>query len=585
MYSLFKKEIKAFLGSLIGYVAILVFLLVTGLFLWVFPGEYNIPESGYATLQGLFLLAPWLYLFLVPAITMRFFADEKRSGTIEILLTRPLSDFKLVFAKFLAGMVLVAISLLPTLIYFLSVYMLGNPVGNIDTGATWGSFIGLFFLAMIYVAIGIFASSLTDNQIVSFILALALSFIFYLGFEFIATSGIPYVLEQLFAWFSINNHYMSVSRGVVDMRDLIYFIGMTILFLLFTMGTLRSKKWRQKKFRINFVTIVVVSLFVFWISGHFLYRIDLTSDNRYSISPVSTQVVAGFDKPVEVEFYLEGELEPGLRKLQQEVFEKIAVLNAYSKENIRIHIKDPYRIGNPEKREKFIEELIQKGVVPTSLRQKTEQGVSTKLIFPGAVIRYNGREMAVNFLKYNPDFSHESNFNHSIETVEFELVNAFQKLQREEYASVAFLEGHGELDQFQVYDFASSLAGDFNIRRITTDSLAIHPEAVDVLIIADPVEPFEEKDKFLIDQYVMNGGKILWTIDPVHVSLDSLSKGFMTFAFPLDLNLQDQLFGYGVRLNRELVQDVECAQLRVNTAPKGNPPQFTLHPWYYSPLL
>ena len=192
MFSLFKKEIKIFLGSLIGYLAVAVFLLVTGLFLWVFPGTYNIPESGYATLDGLFSLAPWLYLFLVPAITMRFFADEKRSGTIEILLTHPVSDFKLVLAKFYAGLVLVIFSLLPTLLYFLSVYLLGNPVGSIDVGATWGSFIGLFFLAAIYVAIGVFASATTDNQIVSFIFAMLLSFIFYLGFEFIASSGIPY---------------------------------------------------------------------------------------------------------------------------------------------------------------------------------------------------------------------------------------------------------------------------------------------------------------------------------------------------------------------------------------------------------
>ena len=584
MYSLFKKEIKAFLGSLIGYLAILVFLLVTGLFLWVFPGMYNIPENGYATLDGLFELAPWLYLFLIPAITMRFFADEKRSGTIEILLTRPISDFRLVAAKFLAGLVLVAISLLPTLIYFLSVYLLGNPVGNIDAGATWGSFIGLFFLAAIYLSIGIFASSLTDNQIVSFILAMVLSFVFYLGFEFIATSGIPYILEQLFSWFSINTHYLSISRGVIDMRDLVYFIGMTFLFILITVGTLRSKKWKQRKFRTRFITTFVITLFIFWLSGNFLYRIDLTSDKRYSLSKVSTEIVAEFDQPVEIEFYLEGELEPGLRKLQQEVFEKSAVLNAYSDENIRIYVRDPYRISNPEKREKFIEELIQKGVNPTSFRQKTDQGVSTKLIFPGAVIRYDGREMPVNFLKYNPDFGHEANFNHSVESVEFELVNAFQKLQREEKSTVAFLQGHGELDQFQVYDFAASLAGDFNIKRIETDSLE-NTETADILIVADPVFAFDEKDKFLIDQFLMNGGKIIWLIDPVQVSLDSLSKGFSTFAFPRDLNLDDQLFNYGVRLNKVLLQDVECAQLRVNTAPKGNPPQFTLHPWYYSPLL
>lgn len=585
MYSLFKKEIKTFFGSLIGYLAILVFLLVTGLFLWVFPGVYNIPDNGYATLEGLFSLAPWLYLFLVPAITMRFFADEKRTGTLEILLTRPLSDFQLIFAKFLAGMVLVIFSLLPTLLYFLSVYLLGNPVGSIDTGATWGSFFGLFFLAAIYVAIGIFASSLTDNQIVSFILAMVLSFIFYLGFDFIASAGIPYLLEQIFEWLSINNHYLSASRGVIDMRDVIYFAGMTFLFLWFTRGFLRKGTWQQKKFRLTSALVTFFLLIVFVVSGNFLYRFDLTADKRYSLSSVSANLAKKLEHPVEMELYLAGKLEPGLRKLQQEVLEKIAVLNVYSPENIRVRITDPYAIGNSEKREAFIENLIRKGIQPTSFRQQTDQGVSSRLIFPGAVIRYDGKETAVNFLKYNPDFSHEANFNHSAESVEFELANAFQKLMRTRRSSVAFLEGHGEADRYRVYDFASALAEDFLVRRFPTDTLAANPKAAELLVIADPVEPFSEKDKFNIDQYIMQGGKVIWLIDPVQVSVDSLSKGHQTLAFPRDLNLNDQLFRYGVRLNYELVQDVECARLRVNTAPPGTPPQFTLHPWYYSPLL
>lgn len=585
MYSLFKKEIKTFFGSLIGYLAILVFLLVTGLFLWVFPGAYNIPDNGYATLEGLFSLAPWLYLFLVPAITMRFFADEKRTGTLEILLTRPLSDFQLIFAKFLAGMVLVTFSLLPTLLNFLSVYLLGNPVGSIDTGATWGSFFGLFFLAAIYVAIGIFASSLTDNQIVSFILAMVLSFVFYLGFDFIASAGIPYLLEQVLGWLSINNHYLSASRGVIDMRDVVYFTGMTFLFLWFTRGFLRNGTWKQKRFRLNSIGITLLFLIIFIVSGNFLYRLDLTADKRYSLSSVSANLAKELEHPVEVEFYLAGKLEPGLRKLQQEVLEKIAVLDVFSPENIRVRMTDPYAIGNTERREEFIKKLIDKGIQPTSFRQQTDQGVSTRLIFPGAAIRYNGKETAVNFLKYNPDFSHEANFNHSAESVEFELANAFQKLMRTRRSAVAFLEGNGEADRYEVYDFTAVLSEDFLVRRFPADTLANNPKAADILIIANPKEPFAEKDKFSIDQYIMQGGKVIWLIDPVEVSLDSLSKGHQTLAFPRDLNLNDQLFRYGVRLNYELLQDVECARLRVNTAPPGSPPQFTLHPWYYSPLL
>lgn len=583
MFSLFKKEIKTFLGSLIGYLAILVFLLVTGLFLWVFPGNYNIPDNGYATLEGLFTLAPWLYLFLVPAITMRMFADEKRSGTMETLLTRPVADFQLVLAKFLAGLVLVVFSLLPTLLYFLSVYLLGNPVGSIDVGATWGSYLGLFFLAGIYVAIGILASSLTDNQIVSFILAMLLSFVFYLGFEFVASSGISYNVERLFSWLSINEHYLSISRGVIDLRDVVYFLGMTYVFLYATTLLLRKgrlKKQKQKRAAI----LVFLSVFVvFFVSTNFLYRIDLTSEKRYTLSPISKQLVQGFDGPVEVELFLSGELEPGLRKIQAEIFEKIAVLNAFSSSPIRVRIFDPYTIANTEKREEFINELVQKGVPRISFRHKTEQGVASRFIFPGALIRYDNKEIAVNFLKNNPYISYENNFNHSVETIEFELVSAFQKLLKSNKSVLAFLQGHDEANQYEVSDIARDLSADFTIDLIEANALP--GSDVNILVVANPKKPFGEGDKYNIDQFIMRGGKVLWLIDPVQVSLDSLSRGEQTFSFPNDINLGDQLFRYGVRLNYELLQDVNCLRIRVNTAAPGNPPKFTLHPWYYSPLL
>jgi ABC-2 type transport system permease protein len=585
MYSLFKKEIKAFLGSLIGYLVVGTFLLVTGLFLWIFKGAYNIPENGYATLDGLFTLAPWLYLFLIPAITMRFFADEKRSGTIEILLTHPISDFKIVLAKFFAGWVLVLFSLLPTLLYFLSVYLLGNPIGSIDTGATWGSFIGLFFLATIYISIGILASSLTENQIVAFILAMALSFIFYLGFEFIATSGVSYGLEQLLSWFSINSHYRSVSRGAIDLRDLIYFVGMTLFFLYATSLFLRKGKLKNKKTKTNATLFVVVLTVIFVVSANFLLRFDLTSDKRFTVSSVSTRVVSEFEKPVDIELYLDGELEPGLRKIQTEIFEKIAILNAYSPQPIRIRVFDPYTIVNRKKQDKFIKSLVKKGVRPTSFRRKTEKGVSTKYIFPGAIIQYNGRKIAVNFLKNNPDFSYELNFNHSIETIEFELINAFQKLLRTEKSTVAFLQGQDEANRYETADLTAELHTDFNIKETTAEQLNNAPSTVDILIVANPKKAFTEHEKLIIDQYIMQGGKVLWLIDPVQVSLDSLSNGYKTYSFPHNINLSDQFFRYGVRLNYDLLQDANCIRLRVNTAAVGNPPKFTLHPWYYSPLL
>ncbi len=243
MWSLYKKEITSFFSSLTGYLVVGVFLVLTGLFLWVIPGPMNILFGGYATLEPLFYMAPWLYLFLVPAVTMRLFADEKRTGTIELLYTRPISELQIVWAKYLAGITLVVISLLPTLIYFYSLVQLGNPIGNIDYGGTWGSFIGLFFLAGIYVSIGLFCSSLSDNQIISFVLAVLLSFIFYYGFEALSQIVNDYSIRNIILNIGIDEHYQSISRGVVDSRDIIYFISTITLFIFLTRTVLTSRKW------------------------------------------------------------------------------------------------------------------------------------------------------------------------------------------------------------------------------------------------------------------------------------------------------------------------------------------------------
>ena len=243
MLTLLRKEISSFLNSLIGYIVIAVFLVFIGLFMWVFDSEGNILENGFSSIQPLFTMAPWIFLFLIPAITMRSFADEKKSGTIELLLTRPLTDLQIILAKYLAGFLLVIFSLLPTLIYYYSVYKLGNPVGNIDTGATWGSYIGLLFLGGAYVAIGVFASYITDNQIVSFILAICMCAFVCYGFELLGTFELFKNIDNLIISLGINSHYDSMSRGVIDTRDVIYFISLIAVFILCTKTVLQSRKW------------------------------------------------------------------------------------------------------------------------------------------------------------------------------------------------------------------------------------------------------------------------------------------------------------------------------------------------------
>ncbi len=242
MYSLFIKEIKSFFNSLTGYLVIVLFLLINSLFMWVFEGPMNIPDGGYATLDSLFTLAPWVFLFLIPAITMRSFSEEKRTGTFELLLTRPLTPMQITWAKFLASVVLIILALIPTLVYYFSVISLGNPVGNIDQGGTWGSYAGLLLLACAYAAMGIFCSSLTDNLVVSFLLAAVICLFVCYGFEQtgqIFTMGkTGSILQSL----GIIDHYRSMSRGVIDSRDVVYFLALIALFLLMTKTRIECSK-------------------------------------------------------------------------------------------------------------------------------------------------------------------------------------------------------------------------------------------------------------------------------------------------------------------------------------------------------
>lgn len=243
MYSLFFKEVKGFLNSLTGYIVMGVFLVLTSLFLWVFPMSENILSRGFSDINGLFNIAPVVFLLLIPAITMRSFAEEKKTGTIEMLLTFPVTDMQIILAKYFASIILLIISLIPTLIYFISVYFLGYPQGNIDYGAMWGSYIGLIFLGAVFSAIGIFVSTTTDNQIISFIFSVLLCFLMWLAFDFIYSFHIfgsfGYVIKNL----GISHHYASISRGVVDTRDIVYFLSVIVLFLYMARLRLQSRNW------------------------------------------------------------------------------------------------------------------------------------------------------------------------------------------------------------------------------------------------------------------------------------------------------------------------------------------------------
>jgi len=243
MWTIFIKEIKAFFNSITAYLVISIFLFITGLFVWIFP-SYNVLDGGFATLDGFFDFAPLIFLFLVPAITMRSIAEEKNNGTLELLSTKPLSDINLLFGKYLAAFVLFILSLVPTLIYVWTISRLANPPGDIDTGAIFGSYIGLLFIGASFTAAGIFASTLSSNQVVAFLMGLLICFFTFYAFDFISqisafNGTLDYTIKQI----GLQAHYSSISRGVLDTRDIIYFLTFIALFFTASKTVLESRKW------------------------------------------------------------------------------------------------------------------------------------------------------------------------------------------------------------------------------------------------------------------------------------------------------------------------------------------------------
>ena len=594
MYALFKKEISNFLSSLIGIMVIVVFLLITGLFLWVFQSDFNLLTYGYANLDGLFILAPWVFLFLVPAVTMRSFAEENRTGTIEMLSTKPLSDWQIIWAKFLASVVLVLLALIPTAVYYFSVYRLGFPMGNLDTGGILGSYIGLFLLSASFVSIGIFCSSITNNQILAFILSVFLCGFMYIGFELIYSLSLFGPIDLFIQRLGMAAHYSSISRGVVDTRDVLYFLSVMAIFLCMTKLVLASRKWITA-----FVVTLVIIAAVNTIGSFVFTRFDLTAEKRYTLSDTTKETLRELDDYVYFKVYLEGDFPAGFKKLRRETKEMLDEFRAYSK-YIDYEFINPSADADQNELAETYQTLYQQGLNPTNLIEQNPDGSTSQMvIWPGALVSYrNNTEIAIDLLESQLGQSSEEALNASMQNLEYRLLDAIVKVTRAQRPTIGFIEGHGELDENDVYDITQALKKNYNITRGEiagqVDALInryedskgeVHANIkFDLLVIAKPTEPFDERDKFLLDQYIMHGGKVLWLVEPVYATMDSLTSQESTVGVDQDLNLDDMLFRYGVRLNRNLLLDMNCAALPIRTGQVAGQAQLEFYRWFYFPL-
>jgi ABC-2 type transport system permease protein len=590
MWAVCKKELRQFFSSLTGYIAIIVFLLLNGILLFVFP-DTDILANGYATLDKFFELAPWILLLLIPAITMRSLSDEFRMGTFEILQTLPLSRGRLVAGKYVASLLVVLIALAPTLVYFLCIQRLSGQAG-IDTGATVGSYLGLACLAAVFTAIGTWCSSFTPNAVVAFIVAAFACFLLYSGFGAISSlpvfaAGLDYYIGML----GIDFHYRSISRGVIDTRDVLYFGSIIALFLYLTNRHLAARsagRWSGER-RIALMLVLLVGVNLGAAVLHF--RLDLTAEKRYTLSKSTKAMLARLDGDVQVDFFLDGNLKAGVRQLAKSSLELLQDFNDYCGGKIRVHAFDPLASLDDSAKQTFLDSMSRMGIQPMTQVAQVGKGEeqSARIVIPGAIVRYKNAVLPVDLLKgvqlAQEGQPQEQVYTNAETLLEFKFGSAISKITRRERPSIGYVIGNGEPLDLRVYDLIEGLRSNYNFGIIPLDSVSFIPSKVNAIVIVKPTTKFTDREKLTLDQYLLHGGQIIWAVSNLYAEQDSLRLQQQTIAYDRGLGLEDLFFKYGVRVNPDLVVDMNSAKLNIVVGMQGGKPQTQPLPWPYFPLL
>jgi ABC-2 type transport system permease protein len=342
----------------------------------------------------------------------------------------------------------------------------------------------------------------------------------------------------------------------------------------------------SKKPSVRLILWIAIIIAITCLLSVFHYRFDLTAEKRYTLSDYTKSTLRSLQADIKVKIYLDGELNIPFYKMQQRLRETMEEFHVYSRNRLQYEFINPFKGESSTETDNLLNELVEKGLKPTNIYDRDKEGGSTeKLVVPGALVQSGEVEIPVNLLKNNPGISAEENINSSLEGFEYEFMRVISSLLADTTEKIAFIEGHGEFDEYHVGDITRELGWNYQVDRGRIDGKYGSLDQYKAVIIAGPTQPFNEQDKFVLDQYLLHGGKVLWFVDMVNASMDSISGGNAFLAMIRMLNIDDILFRYGVRINPLLVQDIQCITIPVNVALAGNAPDFRPAPWLYSPLL
>jgi gliding-associated putative ABC transporter substrate-binding component GldG len=592
MWAICKKEWAHYFGSLSGYLIISFYLLVNGLLLFVLP-NFNVLDFGYTSLQVYFDFAPWILILLIPAITMRSFSEEYKQGTYEILKSLPISTRSILVGKYLGVVSITILAILPTFFYAIVLNYL-SAVGGIDWGATIGAYIGLIALAAVYVAVGVYMSTVTKHTMIALLGSILISIFLYKGFDWIADlqffqNGYDFYIRQL----GLSAHYQNLNKGAIGLADILYF---KIVILLFGLGAIEQL---SGKFKYSWVLLVMLLLNL--LSHLYPLQIDLTKDQRYTMSSQSKILIQDIMQPVKIHFYLGGELPTHYKKLELATIQFLDQLQQINPTWISWDQTVPGELYKDSALMIFYDSLQKQGL-PMDRFQNTETITDKKfdqLLVPGLLIEVEGQKpIAIdlrsskqffkpyNIVKELPEIDIEASFNAAEALLEYKIVQAIYLMNRTARPSIAYLVGNGEPLDYTVNDLGQSIKNQYNLGVFDLKKGFPDASKINTLLIVKPTIRFTELDQLKIDQFILAGGNVIWALDPLYAEYDSLRNTNGAYlAFDRGLGLEAQLFKYGVRVNLNLVQDLNCAKLpMVVGVDASGAPTIQRVPWPYYPF-
>ena len=562
------------------------YLLINTLLLWFFDTPFNILSIGFGSLSTFFDLSPWLFLLLVPALSMRSFSEERTTGTFELLMTKPLKAIDIYGGKLLGITAVFSIILLPTILNIFAINTLLTQDSFLDWGSIVGSYLGLIGVGFLFLVLSLCSSLLIKNQIASFLVAVIVCFIQFYLWSFLSDFTGDNRIYQIISNIGIQTHYLSISRGVLTLKTLIYFTGLFIGISSLSVLLIKNNETPKKAFKTPII-IVFFTISLTNLSSVSNIQIDLTQDQRYSLAKSTINKLNKLEQPLRIDIFLEGELPGPYVSFKNEVDAVIAQLKKHSNQII-VNYNNPFDFGTTDE---IIQQMQEYGMSPETIIENKNGKRNESIIFPWIIVNSGERSERISLIQNQLGDTQKIKLTRSLQQLEYQIMDGIHKITLTSKPTIAVLTSHQTSENIKIADLLKSLRPYYNLASFNlkeeglTDQKSLENlNQFDLLLVSNPKEKFTRNEKYILDQYSLNGGSQFWMLEGLNIDLKSLfNTKEKTYGFPRDLNLDDYFFNYGIKIQKKILQDLYNAPIVLASGSKENT-QYIPYPWPYYPV-